>query len=149
MASTRRDAFRYNSALGIFANADLRISGGKSPSYLRTKALRDLHLGSPDETIKTLEYLQAEYKLEDKYTMYLLVAALLEAGRYNDASIQITLIKAISDDQDANFLTAVQLIQELKISSAKQFLTQPYLDSFIDFKLVDFDDGVRNCDKES
>ena len=130
--------------LGLFSKADMRIVGKKTPSYLRTKALKDLHSNAPDEAIKTLEYLQSEYKLEDKYTMYLLVAALLEAGRYNDASIQITLIKAISDDQDANFLTAVQLIQELKISSAKQFLTQPYLDSFIDFKLVDFDEYLES-----
>ena len=131
-------------ALGILSNADLRISGGKSPSYLRTKALSDLHLGSPDETIKTLEYLQNEYKLEDKYTMYLMVAALLEAGRYNDASLQISLIKAILNDQDADFLTAVQLIQELKISSAKQFLNNPYLDSLIDFKLIGFDEYLES-----
>jgi len=131
-------------SLGIISKANLRISGGKSPSYLRTKALRDLHFNSPDETIKTLEYLQSEYKLEDKYTMYLLVAALLEAGRYNDASLQISLIKAILNDQDADFLTAVQLIQELKISSAKQFLTHPYLDSLIDFKLLGFDEYLES-----
>ena len=131
-------------SLGIISKADLRISGGKSPSYLRTKALRDLHFNSPDETIKTLEYLQSEYKLEDKYTMYLMVAALLEAGRYNDASLQISLIKAILNDQDADFLTAIQLIQELKISSAKQFLINPYLDSLIDFKLVGFDEYLES-----
>jgi tetratricopeptide (TPR) repeat protein len=130
--------------LGIFSKADLKITGKKTPSYLRTKALRDLHFNSPDETIKTLEYLQNEYKLEDKYTMYLMVAALLEAGRYNDASIQISLIKVILNDQDADFLTAVQLIQELKISSAKQFLIQPYLDSLIDFKLVGFDEYLES-----
>lgn len=126
-------------SLGIFSKADINISGKKTPSYLRTKALRDLHFNSPDETIKTLEYLQSEYKLEDKYSMYLMVAALLEAGRYNDASIQISLIKVILNDPDADFLTAIQLIQDLKIPSAKQFLTQPYLDSLIDFKLVGFD----------
>ena len=131
-------------ALGILPNADLRISGGNSPSYLRTTALGDLYLGSPDETIKTLEYLQSEYKLEDKYTMYLIVAALLEAGRYNDASLQISLIKAILNDQDADFLTAVQLIQELKISSAKQFLNNPYFDSLIDFKLIGFDEYLES-----
>ena len=125
--------------LGIFSKADMKISAKNTPSYLRTKALWDLHFNSPDEAIKTLEYLQSEYKLEDKYTSYLLVAALLEAGRYNDASIQITLIKATLNDQDAYFLTAIQLLQELKISSAKQFLTQPYLDSLIDFRLIGFD----------
>lgn len=131
-------------ALGIFNKADLRITGKKTPSYLRTKALRDLHLSLPDESVRTLEYLQAEYKLEDKYTMYLMVAALLEAGRYNDASIQISLIKVILNDQDADFLTAVQLIQELKISSAKQYLINPYLDSLIDFKIVGFDEYLES-----
>ncbi|MEZ4693228.1 MAG: tetratricopeptide repeat protein [Aliarcobacter sp.] len=131
-------------ALGVFSKADLRITGKNTPSYLRTKALRDLHFNLPDESIKTLEYLQSEYKLEDKYTMYLLVAALLEAGRYNDASIQISLIKALLNDPDADFLTAIQLIQELKIPSAKQFLTQPYLDSLIDFKIVGFDEYLES-----
>jgi tetratricopeptide (TPR) repeat protein len=131
-------------ALGIITKADLKISGGKTPSYLRTKALSDLHLGYPDETIKTLEYLQKEYKLEDKYSMYLMVAALLEAGRYNDASLQISLIKAILNDKDADFLTGVQLIQELKISSAKQFFSNPYLDSLIDFKLIGFDEYLES-----
>lgn len=131
-------------ALGVFAKADLRITGKNTPSYLRTKALRDLHFNLPDESIKTLEYLQSEYKLEDKYTMYLLVAALLEAGRYNDASIQISLIKALLNDPDADFLTAIQLIQELKIPSAKQFLIQPYFDSLIDFKIVGFDEYLES-----
>ena len=86
-----------------------------SPSYLRTKALTDLHFNASDETIKILDYLRLEYNLEDKYSMYLMVAALLEAGRYNDASVQISLIRAILNDDGADFLTAVQLIQELKI----------------------------------
>jgi len=76
--------------------------------------------------------------------MYLMVAALLEAGRYNDASIQISLIKVILNDPDADFLTAIQLIQDLKISSAKQFLLQPYLDSLIDFKLIGFDEYLES-----
>jgi tetratricopeptide (TPR) repeat protein len=125
--------------LGLFANADLKMSTKHSPSYLRTKALTDLHFNASDETIKILEYLQIEYKLEDKYSMYLMVAALLESGRYNDASVQISLIKAILNDSGADFLTAVQLIQELKISSAKRYIKEPYLDSLIDFKLIGFD----------
>ena len=76
--------------------------------------------------------------------MYLIVAALLEAGRYNDASIQITLIKSLLNDQDADFLTAIQLIQDLKIFSAKQFLNKPYLDSLIDFRLVGFDEYLES-----
>lgn len=131
-------------SLGIFYKADLKIIGSKSPSYLRLKAIRDLHYNLPNETIKTLEYLQKEYELEDKYSMYLIVAALLEAGRYNDASIQISLIKSLLNDKDADFLTAVQLIQDLNIFSAKQFLKEPYKDSLIDFKLVGFDEFMES-----
>ncbi|MGB1227195.1 MAG: tetratricopeptide repeat protein [Poseidonibacter sp.] len=131
-------------ALGLFAKADLKMSTKQTPTYLRTKALTDLHFNASDETIKTLEYLRLEYNLEDKYSMYLMVAALLESGRYNDASIQISLIKAILNDDGADFLTAVQLIQELKITSAKQYLNEPYLDSLIDFKLVGYDDYLES-----
>lgn len=126
-------------AIGLFYKADLSIDGKQSPSYLRTKALRDLHNQKPEETIKTLESLQRQYKLEDKYTMYLIVAALLEANRYNDASIQISLIKAILNDSGADFLTGVQLIQDLKLNSASQYFKEPYLDSLIDFRLDGFD----------
>jgi len=76
--------------------------------------------------------------------MYLMVAALLEAGRYNDASIQISLIKAILKDKDADFLTAIQLIQDLKITSAKQFIKEAYKDSLIDFRLVGFDEYLES-----
>ncbi len=126
-------------ALGLFYKADFRINTKQSPSYLRTKALRSLHGHKPLETIKTLEILQKKYKLEDKYTMYLIVAALLEADKYNEASIQISLIKAILKDSSADFLTGVQLIQNLKLSSSTQYFVQPYKDDLIDFRLVNFD----------
>jgi tetratricopeptide (TPR) repeat protein len=131
-------------ALGLFHKADIVIAGNSKPSYLRTKAYKDLHFNKSDETIKILEYLQSEYNLENRYDMFLMVAALLDAGRYNDASIQISLIKAILNDSDADFLTGVQLIQELKISSAKLFIKKPYLDSLIDFKLVGFDEFLES-----
>ena len=126
-------------ALGLFNKADLNITGQHSPSYLRTKALRDLHRGNPHATVSILEYLEEEYNLEDKYTMYLIVAALLESGKYNEASLQISLIKALLNDEGAEFLTGVQLIQELKLTSAKHFLRTKYTDSLIDFKLENFD----------
>ena len=131
-------------ALGLLQKADFNMSGKKSPSYLRTKALIDLHSSNPDEAINTIQYLQEEYGLEDKYTMYLLVASYLEAGRYNDASIQISLIKAILKDNNANFLTGVQLIQDLKFSSAKQLIVKPYKDALIDFRLVGFDNYLES-----
>lgn len=126
-------------ALSLFDRAHLDITGKTTPSYLRTKALLKLHKGESQETIVILEELQLNYGLEDKYTMYLIVAALLQANQYADASIQVSLIKAILNDQDADFLTGVQLIQDLKISSATQYFKGPYHDSLIDFTLKNFD----------
>lgn len=131
-------------AIGLFYKADLSLDGKESPSYLRTKALRDLHNNKPEKTIEILEKLQDEYKLEDKYTMYLIVAALLESGKKNDASVQISLIKAILNDSGADFLTGVQLIQNLKINSAITYFKEPYLDSLIDFKLENFDELLES-----
>ena len=126
-------------ALGLFFKADLNRNGVHSPTYLRTKALRDLHMGNPSATVNILEYLNENYALEDKYTLYLIVAALLEDDKYEEASVQISFIKALLKDSGANFLTGVQLIQNLKISSAKQHLLKPYYDTLIDFKLEGFD----------
>ena len=131
-------------AIGLFYNADLSLHGKQSPSYLRTKALRQLYEGKPLETIKIIESLQKKYKLEDKYTMYLIVAALLEAGQYNEASIQISLIKAILEDPSADFLTGVQLVQELKLSSSSQYFIEPYKDDLIDFRLENFDELLES-----
>ena len=91
-----------------------------------------------------LENLQKEYKLEDKYTMYLIVAAYLEAGKLNEASLQISLIKAILKDSSADFLTGVQLIQELKLGSVFQYFNKPYLDDLIDFKINKFDELLES-----
>lgn len=131
-------------AIGLFYKADLSLDINQSPSYLRTKALRELYEGKPEKTIKILENLQKNYKLEDKYTMYLIVAALLEAGKYNEASIQISLIKAVLADSSADFLTGVQLIQELKLSSSSQYFIEEYKDDLIDFKLEKFDELLES-----
>ncbi len=131
-------------AIGLFEKADLHLNDNNKPSYLRTKALRLLHEGKPLESLDILEDLQKKYKLEDKYTMYLIVAAYLEAGKLNEASLQISLIKAILKDSSADFLTGVQLIQELKLGSVSQYFNQPYLDDLIDFKIDKFDELLES-----
>lgn len=130
--------------LGLFFKADLELEGNLSPSYLRTQALIDLHFDKANRSVKVLEKLQNKYNLEDKYTSYLIVAGLLEAKKYNEASVQISLIKALLNDRGANFLTGVQLVQELKFSSADQYFVGPYTDSLIDFMLVGFDDYLES-----
>lgn len=131
-------------AIGLFYKADLNIVGYHSPSYLRTKALSDLHNNNAKAAVSILEFLQEKYHLEDKYTMYLIVAGLLEDKRYNEASVQISLIKAILNESGADFLSGVQLIQDLKIHSAKEYFNKPYKDSLIDFKLLGFDDYLES-----
>jgi tetratricopeptide (TPR) repeat protein len=131
-------------SIGLFYKADLTLNGKQSPSYLRTKALKELHNNNPEKTVEILEQLQDEFKLEDKYTMYLIVAALLEGGNYNNASIQISLIRAILNDSGADFLTGVQLIQTLKLNSASSYFKEPYMDSLIDFRLLKFDELLES-----
>jgi hypothetical protein len=122
----------------------LQLKAKNSPSFLRTSALKELYIGNSKKTLEILNSLQKEYDLEDKYTMYLQVAALLDQGRKNEASIQISLIKAVLNDHDADFLTGVQLIQDLKLSSAKQYFKSKYLDSMIDIRLKGLDEFLES-----
>ncbi|RXK11993.1 hypothetical protein CP965_11920 [Halarcobacter mediterraneus] len=127
-------------AIGLFHKADLTLKDDNSPSYLRIKAFNELYNNNPKESLKILQTLQKEYKLEDKFTMYLIVSAQLEDGKYNEALLQIALIKAILKDKDADFLSGIQLIQELKLNSSSQYFTKPYSNSLIDFKIIDLDE---------
>lgn len=131
-------------AVGIFHKADLNILGSNSPSYLRTRAYRQLHNGYAADAIAILDYLQNKYKLEDKHTMYLMVAALLEAKRDNDASANIMLIKGLLDDTNADFLIGVQLLNELKTTSIMDYFKSGYTDSLIDFRLENVDELLES-----
>lgn len=64
----------------------------------------------------------------------------LESLRPEEASIQISLIKAFYKDKDTDFLTAIQLLQNMNISSAKQFLVNKYNNPYIDFRIVGFEE---------
>ncbi|MBL3519857.1 tetratricopeptide repeat protein [Arcobacter lanthieri] len=127
-------------ALGILSRADFKIADNNNPIYLLTTAYSDLYLGKPQITIETLKRLKEEFTYENKFSMYLTVAAFLESNRPEDASIQITLIKAFYKDKDTDFLTAIQLIQNMNISSAKQFLENKYNNPYIDFRILRFNE---------
>ncbi|MGD9554981.1 MAG: hypothetical protein AB7V28_11410, partial [Arcobacteraceae bacterium] len=131
-------------ALALFDRANFNIDNYYSPSYIRTLAIKLIHDNNSNAAIGILEYLQNRYELKDKYTLYLMVAAYLQQKEYNEASLQISLIKALINDSGANFLNGVQLIQELKINSAKQFFSHPYYDTFIDFDLIGFDEFLES-----
>jgi tetratricopeptide (TPR) repeat protein len=125
-------------AFGMYDNAIL-ITHDQTPSYLRTKAYRELYAGNPQVTIDILERLQNEYELEDKKSLYLQVAAFLEMEQYNEASITIELIKAILSDNDSKFLTAILLLQERKFVNALNNFVEPYGDNLIDFQIENLD----------
>ncbi|RXJ99596.1 hypothetical protein CRU98_06105 [Arcobacter sp. CECT 8986] len=131
-------------AIGLFEKANLTIENDDKPSYLRTKAVVQLYRGDSAKTLKILEDIQSKYKLEDKYTMYLQVAALLDQKKYNEASVQLSLIKALLDDDDADFLTGIQLLEDLKFSSVKQYFRTKYIDNKIDFKLDGLDEFLES-----
>ncbi|RXJ87998.1 hypothetical protein CRU93_01935 [Arcobacter sp. CECT 8985] len=131
-------------AIGLFKKANLTIPKNNTPSYLRTKAVVQLYKGDSNKSLEILNKLQNKYKLEDKYTMYLQVAALLDQKKYNEASVQLSLIKALLNDDDADFLTGIQLLQELKFSSVKQYFRTKYIDNKIDFKLEGLNDFLES-----
>ena len=127
-------------AFGVFSRVDFNIDGNNNPSYLVTKAYSDLYLGNPFNSIETLKRLKDEFGYENRFTMYLSTASFLESLRPEEASIQISLIKAFYKDKDTDFLTAIQLLQNMNISSAKQFLVNKYNNPYIDFRIVGFEE---------
>ena len=126
-------------AIGIFKKVNFKIANDNSPTYLRTKALINLYDGYPTHSIKILEKLKEEYNLNDKYTYNLLIASYLSANDYPNASATLTMMQFDLKDENARFLNGVQLLQDLKLNSAKSSFRKPYTGRLIDFELIGFD----------
>ena len=131
-------------SIGMLAHANFDIYDNKNPTYLRTKAIKEIYLGDPKEAIDILEKIQYTYDLEDKYTFYLLVAAYLQASMPNEAILNISLIKSLLKDPNADYLTGVLLINELKLSSISQYFKQAFNDPLIDIELSGFEEYLKN-----
>ena len=126
-------------SVGIFEKANFNIPNDNSPTYLRTKALINLYDGFPIASIKIIENLKSKYNLNDKYTYNLLVASYLSANDYSNASATLAMMQFELKDENARFLNGIQLLQDLKINSAKSSFRKPYTGRLIDFQLVGFD----------
>lgn len=126
-------------ATALFARADLNIVNNSDPSYLRTRAYRQLHFDNPQDALKIIEYLQKKYQIGDIYTSNLLTAAYLASGRYEDAILNISYLQSSTDDVGANFLTGILLISELKTAGVIQYFKAPYKDPLIDFEIKNID----------
>ena len=131
-------------SVGIFHQVNFKIQNDTSPTYQRTKALINLYDGYPIQSIKILENLRKKYNLNDKYTYNLLIAAYLSANDYSNASATLTMMQYDLKDENARFLNAIQLLQDLKINSAKLSFRKPYTGRLIDFELVGFDKYLEN-----
>ena len=126
-------------AIGIFKKVNFQIANDNTPTYLRTKALINLYDGYPTQSIKILEKLKEQYNLNDKYTYNLLIASYLSANDYPNASATLTMMQFDLKDENARFLNGVQLLQDLKLNSAKSSFRKPYTGRLIDFELIGFD----------
>lgn len=126
-------------ALGIFNKVNFDLPGDISPTYLRTKALVNLYLDKGNSSVEIIENLQTKYNLEDKYTYDLLIASYLSIDDYSNASATLAMLQFELNDNDAKFLNAVQLVNNLKIKSAKSSFTKKYEGKLIDFKLIGLD----------
>jgi hypothetical protein len=126
-------------SLGIFSKVNFEIPNDTSPTYLRTKALVNLYDGYAVQSIKLLENLKTKYNLNDKYTYNLLIASYLSANDYSNASATLAMMQFDLKDENAKFLNGVQLLQDLKLNSARISFKKPYDGRLIDFKLEGFD----------
>jgi len=127
-------------ALGMLHTANLDIETDTSATYYRTKALVQLYNGNPRSTISIIEYLQNKYKLEDRYTYLLLVAAMIDSDDIENAYVTLALgQQVLKGDGDMNFLIGIRFLQELKITSAMKHIKHKYSGELVDFNLVGFD----------
>ena len=131
-------------ALGVFNKIDFEIQGDISPTYLRTNALINLHHGKPIRSIKILENIQQKYNLYDKYTTEILISAFLSANDYANAFATVGMLQFEQADQDARFLSGVQLLQSLKLNGALQFFKSKYDGELIDFRIIGFDEYLES-----
>ena len=126
-------------ALGLFNRTDFNIDNELSPSYLRTKALVQLYIGHPDDTIKIIEYIHKKYELKSIDSYYILIAAYFASKQENLGLAVLGEINFIYNDQDAKFLEGVSLLQDLKMNTAPQYFKYKFKGGLMDFKLEGFD----------
>ncbi len=126
-------------ALGLFNRTDFNIENELSPSYLRTKALVQLYIDHPEDTIKIIEYIHKKYELKSIDSYYILIAAFFASGQENLGFASLGEISFIYNDQDAKFLEGVSLLQDLKLNTAPQYFNYRFKGGLLDFKLEGFD----------
>ena len=134
-------------AFGILRIVDFRIKDLKEknlPSYKRTLAYIDLYLKNYKESLKILEKLFEEYKLNDVYSYFLLTAAYLANNDINNALVTLDILRFEYKDKQARFLTGIGLLQNLKLISAISSFKVKYTNELIDFKINNLEKYLQN-----
>jgi len=126
-------------SLGLLDKADIKNPRDLKPSYVRIRAILALFNDRPKEAFALIRYLKRKYDFNTRLSKYILVSSMLSEKDFSHASIEISLIQAQYSDTDAGFLTGIQLLQELKLTSLMQNFVYPYRNNLIDFKLIGFD----------
>ncbi|MEA3288569.1 MAG: hypothetical protein U9Q04_00195 [Campylobacterota bacterium] len=131
-------------AFGLFKRTDFNIDNNYNPSYLRTKAVVQLYNGNPNATIKIIEYIQKNYKLESTDSYYLLVAAFLSANKKELANVTLSELDLIYKDTDAKFLIGVKLIQDMRLGSLRQYFQYKLKGKLVDFRIKKFNEYMES-----
>jgi len=134
-------------AFGLLKVVDFRIGNLKEknlPSYLRTLAYVDLFINKYKNSLQILEKLFDKYKLDDKYSYFLLTAAYLANKDINNALITLDILRFEYQDIQAKFLTGIGLLQNLKLISASSAFKTKYANELVDFKLLNLENYLQN-----
>ncbi len=131
-------------SLGIYKKIDFNIKNERTPTYLRTKAIVQLYDGFPKATARIMESLQSQYNLNDIYTLDILSSAYLSMGDESNALATIGELQFQYNDNNAKFISGIQLLQNLKFNSASALFSQKYDGFFIDFQVENLDDLLES-----
>ncbi|MEA3513095.1 MAG: hypothetical protein U9R37_05790 [Campylobacterota bacterium] len=131
-------------SLGLFNRTDFNIDNNIEPSYLRTKAIVQLYNDNPKATIKLISYIQKKYNYNSIDSYYILVAAYLSSNQKELANATLSELQLLYKDTDAQFLTGISLLQDLKLNSAPQYYKNKLKGKLVDFRLENFDLFLEN-----
>jgi hypothetical protein len=131
-------------ALGLLYRTDFKVYHTEEPTYLRVKAIADLYNNDPKSTIKTIENLQKKYDLESTDSYYILIAAYFASNQKALAYATLSEIELLFKDQDAKFLSGVQLIQDLKLNTVSDHFIYKLKGKLVDFRLKNFDQFLES-----
>jgi len=134
-------------AFGILNQIDFNIGDiieQTYPSYLRTKSYIYLYTGQYYKALNILENLFDKYKLDDRFSYFLLIAEYLSINDKSNALIVLDILRFEYKDPQARFLTGIGLLSNLKLNSAINSFRNKYFNELIDFKILNLEKYLKD-----